>query len=239
MNKKGCFCVSKLFIKIIFCNIFVLLNANAQVGYVQKGKASYYHDKFHGRRTSSGERLNQTKLTAAHRKFLFNTIVRVTNLNNDKSVIVRINDRGPYKYKNRIIDLTLSAAKKIGLIRKGVAPVKIEIIGENGFITKKSTSRLIAGSFEVGKCYNFRGEERAHRGYGVQTSAFSELTNARYYANVLYREGFGEVVIKVDKNLDKTIIYKVVVGDFKSKVKCMKFIPRLKKKDFMGFVIKF
>jgi len=226
------------FITILIINITITGSLFSQVGYVQKGKASYYHQKFHGRRTSSGERLNQDKLTAAHRKLLFNTIVRVTNLNNDKSVIVRITDRGPYKYKNRIIDLTKSAAIKIGLVKHGIAPVKIEVIGEDGEVTHKSSLSLIPGSLELGKCYNFRGEERTQRGYGIQVAAFLELTNARYYAHVLYREGFGEVVIKVDTYQGNIHIYKVIVGEFHSKIKCMKFIPKLKKKDFMGFLVK-
>jgi rare lipoprotein A len=224
---------------LIFCVFFHCFGSFAQVGYVQKGKASYYHSKFTGRRTSSGERLDQKKLTAAHRKLLFNSVVRVTNLNNDKSVIVRINDRGPYKYKGRIIDLTWTAAKKIGLLKHGIAPVRIEVIGEDGMVSHSGIPSFIPGGFEVGKCYNFRGEERIHTGYGVQVAAFEELINARYYANTLFKEGFGEVVIKVEKKLEANILYKIVVGDFSTKVKCMKFIPTLKKKDFNGFVIKY
>ena len=238
MLKMGGIYVLKYFIIISIFNVVITSMAFAQIGYVQKGKASYYHNKFHGRRTSSGERLNQDKLTAAHRKLLFNTIVRVTNLNNDRSVVVRITDRGPYKYKNRIIDLTKAAAQKIGLLKHGLAPVKIEVIGEDGEVSRKSSLALIPGSLELGKCYNFRGEERTQRGYGVQVAAFLELTNARYYAHVLYREGFGEVVIKVDSYNGNTPLYKVIVGEFHSKIKCMKFIPKLKKKDFMGFVVK-
>ncbi len=94
---------------------------------VQYGYASYYGPKFHGRRTASGEIFNMYAYTAAHRYLPFGTIVRVTNLENGKSVIVRINDRGPFK-AGRIIDLSYAAAKKIGMIKKGVVKVKIEVL---------------------------------------------------------------------------------------------------------------
>lgn len=93
----------------------------------QKGIASYYGPGFQGEKTASGESFNINDLTAAHRTLPFNTKVRVTNLENSKSVIVRINDRGPFK-KGRIIDLSLGAAKKIGLLQAGRAKVKLEIV---------------------------------------------------------------------------------------------------------------
>src|SRR6188768_2932133 len=89
------------------------------------GKASFYHDKFQGRETSNGEQYSQNDFTAAHKTLPFNTIVHVTNKQNNKSVVVRINDRGPFK-KSRIIDLTRSAAKKLDMIPFGVVPVKIK-----------------------------------------------------------------------------------------------------------------
>lgn len=94
---------------------------------IQEGVASYYAHKFHGRTTSNGEIYNMYELTAAHKTLPFNTIVRVTNLDNGRSVEVRINDRGPF-VKGRIIDLSLKAAESLGMIEKGTAPVKIEIL---------------------------------------------------------------------------------------------------------------
>ena len=91
-----------------------------------KGVASYYGSGFHGKKTASGERFDMYGLTAAHRTLPFNTLVKVTNLKNKKFVVVRINDRGPFK-KGRIIDLSLEAAKKINLIETGTAKVKLEI----------------------------------------------------------------------------------------------------------------
>ena len=94
---------------------------------VQYGYASYYGPGFHGKRTASGEIFNMYALTAAHRYYPFGTIVEVTNLENGRKVIVRINDRGPYK-KGRIIDLSYAAAKKLGMIGKGVVKVKLRVI---------------------------------------------------------------------------------------------------------------
>lgn len=93
------------------------------------GLASFYAAKFHGRRTASGEIFNTHALTAAHLTLPFGTKVKVTNLRNGKSVIVRINDRGPH-VRGRIIDLSVAAAKKIGLNRAGTVRVKLEILGK-------------------------------------------------------------------------------------------------------------
>ncbi|MFN0047602.1 MAG: septal ring lytic transglycosylase RlpA family protein [Cytophagales bacterium] len=199
--------------------------------------ASYYHDKFHGRRASSGERFNQNKLTGAHRKLLFNTMVKVTNLQNDRSVIVRINDRGPYKYKGRIIDLTLTAAKELKMDKKGVAMVKIEVVGEAGKINYASPN--FPGSFEVGKCYNYRGEIRNPKGYGIQVAAFAELVNARYFAKEMFREGFREIVIKVGNPMQDTANYKIIVGEYKNKDETRNLIQKLEKKDFFGFAVQY
>lgn len=91
------------------------------------GAASWYGDKFHGRRTANGERYDMHKLTAAHKTLPFGTKVRVTNNENGKSVVVRINDRGPFVGK-RVIDLSRGAAAAVGMIRSGVAPVSIEVV---------------------------------------------------------------------------------------------------------------
>ena len=91
-----------------------------------RGVASYYSSDFHGKKTANGERFDMYDLTAAHKTLPFNTKVKVINLKNNKSVVVRINDRGPFK-KGRIIDLSLGAAKKIKLIETGTAEVKLEI----------------------------------------------------------------------------------------------------------------
>lgn len=96
-------------------------------GHQLTGTASYYADEFHGRKTSNGEVYDMRALTAAHRTLPFNTMVRVVNLENGRSVVVRVNDRGPFK-DERVIDLSLEAATQIGMIAHGTAPVRIEIL---------------------------------------------------------------------------------------------------------------
>jgi rare lipoprotein A len=93
--------------------------------YQAKGKASYYADKFNGRKTSSGERFNNDSLTAAHKYLPFGTLVIVTNLKNDSVVVVRINDRLPKK-STRIIDLSKAAARKLNFISNGLTQVFIK-----------------------------------------------------------------------------------------------------------------
>lgn len=96
------------------------------------GIASYYADEFHGRKTANGEIYDMHELTAAHRTLPFNTRVRVRNLETNLIVVVRINDRGPFK-DDRVIDLSLEAAKRIGLISNGTAPVELEVLsGQDG-----------------------------------------------------------------------------------------------------------
>ena len=89
------------------------------------GYASYYGRKFNGKKTASGERFNSNLLTAAHKTYRFGTRVLVRNLHNKKTVIVRVNDRGPY-VRGRIIDLSKAAAKQIGMIKTGTAKVQLK-----------------------------------------------------------------------------------------------------------------
>ncbi|MCX8531482.1 septal ring lytic transglycosylase RlpA family protein [Chryseobacterium luquanense] len=89
--------------------------------------ASYYHDKFNGRKTASGEVFNNSKLTAAHRTLPFGTEIKVTNLNNGEEVIVTINDRGPF-HSSRALDMSKAAFDEIGGTQKGIIPVEYEIV---------------------------------------------------------------------------------------------------------------
>lgn len=102
-------------------------DTNAEVLTVMYGKASYYGSEFDGRSTSSGEIFSNQKYTAAHKSLPFGTMVKVTNINNNKSVLVKINDRGPY-VAGRIIDLSRIAADQLDMIRSGVIDVKLEVL---------------------------------------------------------------------------------------------------------------
>lgn len=103
------------------------LDENDFTGEVMTGTASYYADKFHGKKTASGEIFDQDDFTAAHRTLPFGTKVLVTNLENNKSVIVRINDRGPYK-KNRLIDVSRAAAEELEMIKSGIVEVEVKVL---------------------------------------------------------------------------------------------------------------
>jgi rare lipoprotein A len=106
---------------VVLC-LFLLSSCARRI--TQTGKASYYADKFNGRKTANGEIFNNNDLTAAHKTLPFGTRVKVTNVNNGKSVKVRINDRGPF-VAGRSIDLSKKAAQQIGMVNKGVGDVKL------------------------------------------------------------------------------------------------------------------
>lgn len=100
---------------------------SVDVGHHQRGLASYYHDALHGLTTASGEPYDKTALTAAHKRLPLGTRVRVTDLSTGRSVVVRINDRGPF-IDGRIIDLSRRAAAALGMIRRGVVEVRVEVL---------------------------------------------------------------------------------------------------------------
>ena len=102
--------------------------AGGDSGFKQKGVASYYADRFHGRKTASGKRYNEGALTAAHKTLPLGTKVRVTNLRNGETVDVEINDRGPF-VKGRVIDLSKEAARELHMVGAGLAQVRVEVIG--------------------------------------------------------------------------------------------------------------
>jgi rare lipoprotein A len=109
------------------CSTCCCAGGMGTVGYVQYGIASYYGKEFHGKKTASGETYNMNDYTCAHRTLAFDTRVRVTNLENQKSVVVRVNDRGPF-IKGRIVDLSYAAAKRIDLVKDGTVKVKLEVV---------------------------------------------------------------------------------------------------------------
>lgn len=115
--------------------------------YSKEGIASYYHNKFNGRRTSSGQLYNSTLFTAAHKTLPLNSYAVVTNMSNQRKVIVRINDRGPFS-KGRIIDLSHAAAKEIGIIGSGMGMVKIEAlhVDSKGELSGAGASTLVKTS---------------------------------------------------------------------------------------------
>ncbi len=111
---------------LLIIALFLSLTSLAQT---QRGKATFYSKRASGARTANGERLHHDSMTCAHRSYPFGTLLRVTNTMNGKEVVVRVNDRGPF-IKGRIIDLSWGAAKAIGMLTAGVAPVLVEELDE-------------------------------------------------------------------------------------------------------------
>jgi len=123
---KGVLCLL-IFLTLVECSSLPEKRDSKWIGYTESGKASYYAMKFQSKKTASGELYDRAKKTAAHKKLPFGTKVRVTNITNSKSVIVKINDRGPF-VKGRIVDLSSSAFSSIANLGSGVIEVKIEVI---------------------------------------------------------------------------------------------------------------
>lgn len=142
-------------------------------GFVETGYASWYGREFHGRRTASGEIYNMYAMTAAHKVLPMNTYVLVTNLENGRRAVVRINDRGPF-VKNRIIDLSYAAAKRLGIVGPGTARVRIEALGE-------------ARPGPGGALRFVRYPDLTHGTYFVQLGAFENRDNAYRFQHRLAR----------------------------------------------------
>ncbi len=192
----------------------------ASKGFVQEGMASWYGKEFHGRRAANGEIFNMYDKTAAHKTLPFGTYVRVKNLSNQKEVVVRITDRGPF-IKERVIDLAYSAAKDIGLIGPGVAKV-----------------RLVALSEEVGKVGSgddskplVKPKDFKRGQFTIQVGAFENADNAKRLADRL-KVIFEPVnVTKYLSNEGKTI-YRVRVSLSDDLTKADQVVQKL---EYLGF----
>jgi rare lipoprotein A len=143
----------------------------------ESGQASWYGGKFQGRQTANGEIFDTNKLTAAHKTLPFNTIVRVTNLKNNRYVDVRINDRGPF-VEGRVIDLSRAAADKIDMTLSGIAVVKLEIVSLPDGKTESSLTKTVDVN-----------AEGIPDSYIIQAASFSKAENAQRCLNKLTNSG--------------------------------------------------
>jgi peptidoglycan lytic transglycosylase len=162
----------------------VELQPSVPGGYTEEGVASWYGDPFNGRHTSNGEIYDMHGLTAAHRTLPFGAVVRVTNLRNGKQIEVRINDRGPF-VANRVIDLSLSAARALEMVGPGTAPVRLEVIsGPN--------PRVGFFGVQVGA---FRNEDNAERLREQLSARYTPVNIALYDSptGTFYRVRVGRV----------------------------------------------
>ena len=196
-------------------------------GFSERGIASWYGKKFHGRRTSSGERYNMYAMTAAHTRLPLPTYVQVTNLKNGRQVIVRVNDRGPF-HQNRVIDLSYSAARKLGIIKEGTGLVEIRAIDPLNYrLTKTSNQQSQQTEWkkepsnqnksENSNRQNNRSQEQAastpisNPKVYVQVGAFGDRANADLLVNQLNGLKLGVVTISsVMKNSKQ--LHRVRIG---------------------------
>ncbi len=250
--------------------IFSLLLSNILVAQITEvGQASFYADKFDGRITASGEVFKQNKLTAAHRTLPFGSTVRVINLQNNRSVIVTINDRGPF-VNNRVIDLSKKAAQQLDFIKTGVAKVRVEVIsiakgkgnttGYKPTPTKNNTQTITEEptpqpEAEVTptpqpKDTQTTQTEQAKTYYKVDTQTSQpkgygiQVASYREVANLIKICADIKQLAKKDvfvqiKESNGNKLYKVIVGTFSSHQQAEQFKDILKSKFNGCFIVEF
>lgn len=190
--------------------LFAGLHSYAATLYKSGVTASYYADKFHGRKTSSGEIFNMYDYTAAHKTLPFGTLLRVTNLANGNYVTVKVNDRGPF-VKGRELDVSKAAAVKLGMVKTGTAKVKIEIL-EKGDGGKKGTSGstgTTASKSQGTSKSNTQTKLEKGAYYDIQLGAFSKKENAVNLAQKLLRAGFKNVSYQKTQTATRVSVTKV------------------------------
>jgi rare lipoprotein A len=165
-------------------------------GYVERGIASWYGTKFHGRRTSSGEPYDMYAMTAAHKTLPLPSYVRVTNLDNGRSAVLRVNDRGPF-HDNRIIDLSYAAAKRLGIAARGTGLVEVRALGPEAPAPPQGPPVT------------------AHSDLFIQVGAFSSLENAHRLRDELRSHGFSKLQVAPTRARGQTL-YRVRIGPLES-----------------------
>jgi rare lipoprotein A len=209
---RSCFSLSVCFF------VLVLASCTTQERYPASGYAvaSWYGAGFHGRQTSSGEVFDMYKLTCAHREYPFGTILKVTNISNNKSVECLVNDRGPF-VSGRDIDLSYAAAKEIALT--GTGQVKIEYMGRDDAYIKRIRYQSEAGPFTI------------------QVGSFNELDNALHFKASLDIKYTGTYISKGEVN--GGIFYRVRIGEFQMKEEVERVGQRLAREGYNVFIIKY
>jgi rare lipoprotein A len=221
-----------LFFALCFFLSVVLTNAQ-----IQTGKASFYADKFEGSPTASGEKYKHSKLTAAHKSLPFGTKVKVTNVQNEKSVEVVINDRGPY-VDNRVIDLSKSAAERLDFVNQGLADVKIEIVDPGDGKTSDPIRTIDHVVVEEKEFYDFEIARLKPNGYGVQIGTYQELVNLMRLSDNLKNSYKKKVTVQV-KVVNGLKYYGLILGQFPTRPKAEQFRANLLKKFPDAFIIEY
>lgn len=241
--------------RISFIFLFVLLGCNSMFAlelYKADAIVSYYGDKFHGKPTSSGETYNMNDLTCANKYLPFDTVLKVTNLANKKSVQVRVNDRGPF-VSGRELDLSKAAAVKIDMIASGTTHVRIEIVkmGENTKLSQQTadaarklmekkegkTQDKPAATSTSGNKINTSTKPTTSAAeknvlFDIQIAAFKDKANANQYASNMIKKGFKNVVLRKSGE-----IYRVVIKDIPQK-ELARIEENLNEEGYYEFVVK-
>lgn len=223
-------------LKLIFSFSLCLLFATSS-GQIQTGKASFYADKFEGTPTASGEKYRHNKLTAAHKTLPFGTRVRVTNLENKQSVEVVINDRGPYVEK-RIIDLSKSAAEKLGFVNQGLADIRLEVIDAGDGKTSDPIKTVDHVMVEEKEFYDFEISRLKPKGFGVQVGTYQELVNLMRLSDNLKNSYKKQVTVQV-KIIKGVKYYGLILGQFPTRPKAEQFRVELQKKFPDAFIVEY
>jgi rare lipoprotein A len=214
------------FIPVFLLIVNISFSQDQLIGPPVEGKASYYAKYFHGRKTASGELFNNYDLTAAHRTYPFGTYLNVVNKKNNLNVIVRVNDRGPF-VKNRIIDLTESAARCIGGYHAGIVPVKVEVLK---VLKHTSTLDSIYHAHPIVDCF---GNGADPGGYKVTFWTTNDFLHAIYVACDLYlKEDFEHIYISHEGEIGKRV-YSLLVADIEDLQAAQKLKDYFERKGFM------
>jgi rare lipoprotein A len=218
-------------------SFFFLLSISFAFAQVQTGKASFYADKFEGTPTASGEKYKHTKLTAAHKTLPFGTKVKITNLANNESVEVIINDRGPY-VEGRIVDVSKSAAEKLGFVNQGLAEVRLEVLDAGDGKTSDPERTIDHVTVDEKEFYDFEIERLKPNGFGIQIGTYQELVNLMRLSDNLKNSYKKQVTVQV-KILNGVKYYGLILGQFPSRQKAEQFRDELIKKFPDAFIVEY
>jgi len=217
--------------------LFLMSVFAAATAQVQTGKASFYADKFDGHPTASGEKYKHHKMTGAHKTLPFGTRVRVTNMANNASVEVVINDRGPY-VDGRIIDVSKAAAEKLGFFNQGLAEVTLEVIDPGDGKGGGQVVPIDRVMVDEKEFYDFEIERFNPKGFGVQIGTFQELVNLMRLSQNLKSSYQKKVVVQV-KVVSGVKYYSIILGQYSSRSKAEIFLQEVKVKFPDAFIIDF
>ncbi len=195
---------------VVFGKRYYVLDSSK--GFVERGIASWYGTKFHGKRTSSGETYNMYAMTAAHKTLPLPTYVEVTNLENGRRVVVKVNDRGPF-HDNRVIDLSYTAATRLDIVGKGTGLVQVRAL-EPGQGASRQEAMAEEGPAEV-RTVALEKPATAVTDFYIQVGAYSDPYNAE---NILMRltDTYNELVKISSVNVDGRTLYRVRIGPLTS-----------------------